>query len=113
MFTLKLFCIYSCGNVNFARRVEYNKCGAPAPSGTGDRGAGRGASDRGGGGRDSGSGSYVQGPPPPLAAIPSYDGFGSYPPPPMGYGMEAVPPPSSYAGGRSPFLWWSHWGLWR
>ncbi|CAF1890387.1 unnamed protein product [Brassica rapa subsp. trilocularis] len=54
MFTLKLFCIYSCGNVNFARRVEYNKCGAPAPSGTGDRGAGRGASDRGGGGRDSG-----------------------------------------------------------
>ncbi|CAN7124856.1 unnamed protein product, partial [Brassica rapa subsp. narinosa] len=43
-----------CGNVNFARRVEYNKCGAPAPSGTGDRGAGRGASDRGGGGRDSG-----------------------------------------------------------
>ncbi|KAG5411629.1 hypothetical protein IGI04_007948 [Brassica rapa subsp. trilocularis] len=44
----------ACGNVNFARRVEYNKCGAPAPSGTGDRGAGRGASDRGGGGRDSG-----------------------------------------------------------
>lgn len=119
--------------MNFARRVECNKCGAPAPSGTGDRGGGRGASDRGGGGgrdsgRDSGrsyessrydggsrsgggggsygsdsqhrgNGSYGQGPPPPLAAIPSYDGSGSYPPPPMGYGMEAVPPPSSYAGG--------------
>ncbi|KAJ4888415.1 Nucleotide-binding alpha-beta plait domain protein [Raphanus sativus] len=42
--------------------------------------------------------SFEDGAPPPLAAIPSYDGSGSYPPP-MGYGMEAVPPPSSYAGG--------------
>ncbi|KAH0859429.1 hypothetical protein HID58_087690, partial [Brassica napus] len=117
------------GNVNFARRVECNKCGAPTPSSTGDRGGGRGASDRGGGrdssldsgrsyessrydgGSRSGGGgggsygsdsrgnvSYGQGSPPPLAPIPSYDGSGSYPPP-MGYGMEAVPLPSSYAGG--------------
>lgn len=120
--------------MNFARRIECNKCGAPAPSGTGDRGGGGysrggGASDRGGGrgGRsDSGrsydssrydggsrsggggsygnssqqrdNGSYGQAPPPPPAAIPSYDGSGSYPPP-SGYGMEAVPPPSSYSGG--------------
>ncbi|KAF2575686.1 hypothetical protein F2Q70_00000639 [Brassica cretica] len=92
---------------------------------SGDRGGGRGASDRGGGhdsgrsyessrydggsrsggggggsyGSDSrGNGSYGQGSPPLLAAIPSYDGSGSYPLP-MGYGMEAVPLPSSYAGG--------------
>lgn len=123
--------------MNFARRLECNKCKAPAPSGAGagagDRGGvggyNRGSSDRGGGrgGRsDSGrsyessrydggsrssgggsygnssqqrdNGSYGQAPPPPLAAIPSYDGSGSYPPP-SGYGMEAVPPPSSYSGG--------------
>ena len=92
---------------------------------SGDRGGGRGASDRGGGhdsgrsyensrydggsrsggggggsyGSDSrGNGSYGQGSPPLLAAIPSYDSSGSYPLP-MGYGMEAVPLPSSYAGG--------------
>ncbi|KAH0912615.1 hypothetical protein HID58_035936 [Brassica napus] len=106
--------------------LNVTSVGAPTPSGTGgrgasDRGGGRdssrdsgrssyessrydGGSRSGGGGGGSygsdsrGNGSYGQGSPPPLAAIPSYDGSGSYPPP-MGYGMEAVPLPSSYAGG--------------
>ncbi|CAF1915642.1 unnamed protein product [Brassica oleracea var. botrytis] len=103
-------------------QVECNKCGAPTPSSTGDRGGGRGASDLGGGrdsshdsgrsyessrydggsrsvgggggggsyGSDSrGNGSYGQGSPPPLAAIPSYDG---------GYGGDA--PGTGGRGGR-------------
>ncbi|CDY18299.1 BnaC09g30490D [Brassica napus] len=91
----------SCGigNVNFARRVECNKCGAPTPSSTGDRGGGRGASDRGGGrdssldsGRSYESSRYDGG-------SRSGGGGGVIYPPPMGYGMEAVPLPSSYAGG--------------
>lgn len=120
--------------MNFARRVECNKCGTPSPSGgAADRGGGsynRGGSgggygdnrggrsgnfeDRSGGGGRDGSyggnqgredGGYGQVPPP------SYDGSGgSYSMPQNSYGgnsnydMEAVPPPTSYTGGPASYL---------
>ncbi|KAK4483078.1 hypothetical protein RD792_010255 [Penstemon davidsonii] len=103
----------SCGNSNFARRTECNKCGAPSPTGGDDRGGrgggansrdgrgggyennrgGRGSSYNDGGSARGGSyagnqgrddGGYGKGAP---VAPPTYGGAGgSYAPPPTAYG---------------------------
>ncbi len=140
--------------MNFARRVECNKCGTPSPAGGGggDRGGsaggggsynrgggggggyggsrggsydggrgseyngGRGGTNdgRGGGGNRGGSygkdeGGYGQAP--PAAAQPYYGGAGpgsgaggNYQQPYNSYGgMDAVPPPTTYAGGPTSY----------
>ncbi|KAB2028635.1 hypothetical protein ES319_D05G110300v1 [Gossypium barbadense] len=103
----------SCGNLNFTRRVECNKCGASSPVGSGDRGSngynrgstggyggnrgGRGDGARGGydsgrnnnyagrgGNYDNRSGGYGHVPPPSPSAY-SGSASGNYPPAPNAY----------------------------
>ncbi|CAJ1970673.1 unnamed protein product [Sphenostylis stenocarpa] len=106
----------SCGNLNFARRVECHKCGAPSPAGANDRGGG--GYNRGGYGNSRGyrSGNYdggrgnnnvgrsgggIRG-----SQGREDGGYGQVPPPAYNssggnsnFGTDAVPPPASYPGG--------------
>ncbi|CAM8955471.1 unnamed protein product [Rhodiola kirilowii] len=111
----------SCGNVNFARRTECNKCGAPSPGGNAGGGGGGNRGESGGGygsSRGGRSGNYDGG---RRGGYDSSGGGGSYgsnqglddnygqvpPPAPLSYGESAnYPPPAggngNYSSGNAP-----------